>query len=186
MQAAFESAFEAKPLRDSDAEGSGVEDEATDIVDESSGVEAEPTDTTDSDDSEPTDESEDGEPTDESDDETLWEAPAAEESPPEPAPDTADEAIDPDNTAFDTESDPDSDGTASDEFTSMGAGEGLTDEQYMAVITALSDAPAAADVDAETWTPATLQAYLNETYGIDYPREECIELLRSAGHDVDE
>lgn len=204
MQAAFESAFEAKPLRDSDAEGSGVEDEATDIVDESSGVEAEPTDATDSDDSEPTDESEDGEPTeefadgepteesedwdltDESDDETLWEALAAEESPPEPAPDTADEAIDPDNTAFDTESDPDSDGTASDEFTSMGAGEGLTDEQYMAVITALSDAPAAADVDAETWTPATLQAYLNETYGIDYPREECIELLRSAGHDVDE
>jgi|GEM_PF-3790795 hypothetical protein len=56
----------------------------------------------------------------------------------------------------------------------------------MSVITALSDPPAAVDVDAEAWTPATLQAYLSESYGIDYPREDCVELLRSAGHDVDD
>ena len=204
IQAAFESAFETKPLRDPDGEGSGVGVGTTDTTDSGTGENAterdgagtaesaDPSDVADDtadtdgdrepiqeagadDHPEPAREADDEypEPTQEADDETLWEQPAADELPPESAPDTADETADPDSAAF-------------DDFASLGAGEGLTDEQYMSVITALNDTPAAVDFDADTWTPATLQAYLSETYGIDYPREECVELLRSAGHDVDD
>ena len=188
IRAAFESAFETKPLRDSRAEDSGVEGEDSDVEGEGSGVEGEDhgvegeaTDTTDNNDAGSTDVSDDWEPTEEPDDETIWESPAAEEPSSESAPDAVDDTSESDETAFETEFEPDSDGTA---FGDFGAGEGLTDEQYMAVITALNDAPAAVDVDADAWTPATLQDYLSETYGIDYSREKCVELLRSAGHDV--
>ena len=166
LQAAFESAFEPKPLRDPDAD---------------SGVDADSTNAADSD---------DRNPTEEPDDETLWEPSPAAESPPNSGSDTADEAAEPDDIDFEAEfnSDAEFDGeeTAVDDFASMGAGEGLTDEQYLSVITALNDSPSAVDVDAEEWTPATLQTYLSESYGIDSSREECVELLRSAGHDVDE
>ena len=168
LQAAFESATETDPSRDTDGESSGVDDDAPDAAVDH----PEPTDMPD--------------PTASRDDETLWEEPPAEESPSESGSDTADDAVSTDEPPFDTESAPDSEGSAFDEFASLGAGEGLTDEQYMSVITALSDPPAAVDVDAEAWTPATLQAYLSESYGIDYPREDCVELLRSAGHDVDD
>jgi len=69
---------------------------------------------------------------------------------------------------------------------SLGGDDGLTDEQYMMVITALNDTPSAVDVDAETWTPAALQTYLADTYDVAYPRERCVELLRSAGHEAGE
>jgi len=80
----------------------------------------------------------------------------------------------------------DDDLTAHDDFMSLGGGDGLTDEQYMMVITALNDAPSAVNVDAETWTAATLQTYLADTYDVAYSRKRCSELLRSAGHDVGE
>ena len=80
----------------------------------------------------------------------------------------------------------DDDLTAHDDFMSLGGGDGLTDEQYMMVITALNDAPSAVNVDAETWTAATLQTYLTDTYDVAYSRKRCSELLRSAGHDVGE
>ena len=168
IQAAFESAAETDPLLDTDGERSGVDDAAADAAVDHT------------------------EPTAGPDDETLWEEPSAETSPSTSGSDTADEAASTDETAstddpaFDTDSEPDSGGSASDDFASLGAGEALTDQQYMSVITALNDSPAAVDVEADAWTPATLQAYLSESYGIDYPRESCVELLRSAGHDVDD
>ena len=76
--------------------------------------------------------------------------------------------------------------TAHDDFMSLGGDDGLTDEQYMMVITALNDTPSAVDVDAETWTPAALQTYLADTYDVAYSRERCVELLRSAGHEAGE
>jgi len=74
--------------------------------------------------------------------------------------------------------------TAHDDFVSLGGDDGLTDEQYMMVITALNDTPSAVDVDAERWTPAVLQTYLADTYDVAYSRERCVRLLRSAGHEV--
>jgi len=166
LQAAFESAFEPKPLRDPD-EDSGIDVDSINAAD-----------------------GDDRNSTEEPDDETLWEPSTAAESPPDSGSDTADKAAEPDEIDFEAEfnsdAEFDSEETAVDDFASMGAGEGLTDEQYLSVITALNDSPSAVDVDAEEWTPATLQAYLSESYGIDSSREECVELLRSAGHDVDE
>jgi len=166
LQAAFESAFEPKPLRDPD-EDSGIDVDSINAAD-----------------------GDDRNPTEEPDDETLWEPSTAAESPPDSVSDTADEAAESDDIDFEAEFDSDaefdSEETAVDDFASMGAGEGFNDEQYLSVITALNDSPSAVDVDAEEWTPATLQAYLSESYGIDSSREECVELLRSAGHDVDE
>jgi len=190
LQSAFESAFETKPLRDPD----------TGDADDAIANDSDPTDRgspTDADDWDPT-----AEPVPE---ETLWDPEAAEAS---SAPDAGDSDADGDNDTtidewdadggddsddaddWDDNSDDwgesDDDLTAHDDFMSLGGGDGLTDEQYMMVITALNDAPSAVNVDAETWTAATLQTYLADTYDVAYSRKRCSELLRSAGHDVGE
>jgi len=53
----------------------------------------------------------------------------------------------------------------------------------MDVFTTLQSAPEAADIDAETWTPDALQAYLADAHGIDYTRAECEDLLQEVGVD---
>ena len=190
LQSAFESAFETKPLRDPD----------TGDADDAIANDSDPTDRgspTDANDWDPT-----AEPVPE---ETLWDPEAAEAS---LAPDAGDSDADGDNDTtideWDADGGDDSDDaddwddnsddwgeggddlTAHDDFMSLGGGDGLTDEQYMMVITALNDAPSAVNVDAETWTAATLQTYLADTYDVAYSRKRCSELLRSAGHDVGE
>ncbi|TQQ79102.1 signal peptidase I [Halonotius roseus] len=180
LQAAFESAFETKPLRDSD-------DEETADVDDSD-VTAEPV----AEDTlwDPVADDESAGSTADSTDEVVGDDADDEAVGDDADDDTADEAVgdDVDTTVenWDDNGDGSDDSTAFDDFASLGGGDGLSDEQYMTAITALNDSPSAAGYDAEAWTPATLQAYLADTYDIDYPREQCVELLRSAGHDVDE
>ncbi|MFQ3474749.1 signal peptidase I [Halonotius sp. F2-221B] len=174
LRAAFESAFEPEPgAASDDAHGSDPDDGGDDTADDNGhkpATAAEGT-ATDADDADFTAES--------GGEDTLWDPPAAGDTSPPSPPDSPDEVPDSDTDEPDT-------ATAADDFASLGGGDGLSDEQYMAVITALNDPPSAADYDAEAWTPATLQAYLADTYDVDYPREQCVELLRSAGHDVDD
>jgi len=198
LQSAFESPFETKPSYEPAAGDDGG------AITDDSGV-ADKAVSTDADDWEPTAKG--------VAEETLWEPEATEASSTagsidadvnasgdavneEADRDTAADDCDRDGIGVDDDGDTGGDGdnwgdssdelTAHDDFMSLGGGDGLTDEQYMTVITALNDAPSAVDVDAETWTPVTLQQYLADTYEIAYSRERCIELLRSAGHNVEE
>ena len=173
LQAAFQSAFETKPIREPD-EAADTTDDAAEIADH-----------------EPT-----AEPVDE---DTLWEPTATDTTATEPDgdSDTTDRDAD-DEAAVGDHNDPpeaetdaaaggdDDSLTAHDAFMAVGGDDGLTDKQYLAVVTALDEPPAAVDVDAEAWTPAVLQTYLADTYAVDYPIERCVELLRSAGHEDDD
>jgi signal peptidase len=195
LQAAFESAFETKPLHD---DNEGDDDEGDD--DETDGDSLGDNQTPTADEEKPTDVDDSDVTAEPVDEDTLWD-PVSDDSPAASTPDPTDEVVvddadddaadevvgdDGDTTVDDWGEDGVDDSTAFDDFASLGGGDGLSDEQYMAVITALNDSPSAADYDAEVWTPATLQEYLADTYDVDYPREQCVELLRSAGHDVDE
>lgn len=179
LRAAFESALDPEPGDESDdarndnrgiATGDGDSDNAGDD-DGHQPATAEEGTATDADEADVTAES--------GDEDTLWDPLAPDDASASSPPDSTDETLGSDADDSDT-------ATAVDDFASLGGGDGLSDTQYMTVITALNDPPAAAGHDAASWTPATLQAYLAETYGIDYPRAQCVALLRSAGHDVDE
>ncbi|RJX42586.1 signal peptidase I [Halonotius aquaticus] len=202
LQSAFESAFETKPLRDpEDGESDGEIDDNFDVDDEDTPDDVDDWDPT----AEPVAEETLWDP-----EAAASSTPDSVDADADTA-DAVDEKVDHDATVDDWDAvgdDVDSDNwdadgvdgnddsddwgeggddlTAHDDFMSLGAGDGLTDEQYMTVVTALNDAPSAVDVDAETWTPAALQTYLADTYDVAYPRERCVELLRSAGHDVEE
>ncbi len=80
---------------------------------------------------------------------------------------------------------PDSSHVPDEESTIADAGDDeprteLTDTERVAVQEALTEPPAAAGLEAEAWTRPLLQRYLFETYNVDYPREECLRLLRQA------
>jgi len=61
----------------------------------------------------------------------------------------------------------------------------LTDTERVAVQEALTEPPARAGLEAEAWTRPLLQRYLFETYGVDYPRKKCLQLLRQTGRESD-
>ena len=43
------------------------------------------------------------------------------------------------------------------------------------------DSPEAAGIDAPAWTPALVQQFLEETYGVEYSYPSCRRLLKEAG-----
>lgn len=55
----------------------------------------------------------------------------------------------------------------------------LTEPQQEAVAEFLSRPPSAAGYDADSWTPQLLQRELESVYGVEYPLNRCVKLLKT-------
>ncbi|MFC7197819.1 IS630 family transposase [Halosimplex aquaticum] len=57
----------------------------------------------------------------------------------------------------------------------------LSDSQQQEFEETVHDLPEAAGLDAPAWTPALVQQFLEETYGVEYSYPSCRRLLKEAG-----
>lgn len=57
----------------------------------------------------------------------------------------------------------------------------LTPAQQASFTEAVRTEPTAVGIDAKTWTPARVQAFLQDTYDVEYSLPSCRRLLREAG-----
>jgi transposase len=57
----------------------------------------------------------------------------------------------------------------------------ITEEEQKEFEAVVHDPPAEVGLDAPTWTPALVQQYLGETYGVEYSIPSCRRLLKEAG-----
>jgi transposase len=57
----------------------------------------------------------------------------------------------------------------------------LSDSQYYKFKETVHEPPAKVGIDAPAWTPALVQEYLEETYGVEYSLPSCRRLLKEAG-----
>ncbi|GAA0249672.1 hypothetical protein GCM10009000_077400 [Halobacterium noricense] len=57
----------------------------------------------------------------------------------------------------------------------------LSDDQQTQFEETLQNPPTKTGYDAPAWTPALVQRYLDETFGVDYSRPSCRRLMKEAG-----
>lgn len=59
----------------------------------------------------------------------------------------------------------------------------ITESQQKKLENVLQDSPADVGYDAASWTPALVQRFLQETFGVEYSRPSCRRLMKEAGPD---